>query len=383
MLTGTYDDISVPADHSDIQSSTTTDDASVASYMITVTNPQKVDGKTTYVAYEVTAEATTGSKEKLVSVRRYSDFLWLHDQLQSHNRSIVIPPMPEKSITGKFSAELLLFRSRELTRFLMRISTHPKLSKDEHFIFFLSAPTESMNLRRDAVEKVEEKSAEASGGGGWFSSFKKRATDAKLAVVGSEEDDNPYFKEIEESLKAKNALLSQMLQNSQSLVARWHRISVVYQSHAERVRSFSRVAKGTDEKVSAMYSEDATACDQTVKLASEFATKLEHTHHDSIRDFMRENDAIQCVINERMKLVRSYNALCKEAEKGSVTLERRNQALAELDSFSKEAQTEIERTMALRECDMNYIAEALARFHRSVYKQLVEHWALTCSSIRE
>ena len=79
---------------------------SPARYMITVLNPQKMGGKNTYVAYEVTAQATFGEKETLVSVRRYSDFLWLHDQLRNHNRSTVIPPIPEKSLSLSLPALL-------------------------------------------------------------------------------------------------------------------------------------------------------------------------------------------------------------------------------------------------------------------------------------
>jgi len=274
-----------------------------------------------------------------------------------------------------------MFRCRELTRFLMRISTHPKLALDEHFRFFLSADSDQMSKRREEVEQTEEQ--KASGGGSWFSSFRKRANDARLVVVGSDEDDNPYFKNIEETLGARNALLSMMLQNSLAVVRQWRALSEEYQRQAELIRSFSQTAKDTDEKVSVMFNEDASACDQTVKLADEFATRLEHSYHDSIRDYLRENDAIQAVIDERMRLVRNYNALNKEAQKKSVSLEKRDSALAELDAFSKEAQTDIERVMLLRQGEIDYLTSAIARYHRSVYKQLVEFWALTCASIRE
>jgi sorting nexin-1/2 len=37
--------------------------------------------------------------EKIV-IRRFSDFVWLHEQLAERNKGIVIPPLPEKSAVG-------------------------------------------------------------------------------------------------------------------------------------------------------------------------------------------------------------------------------------------------------------------------------------------
>ncbi|KAJ8423345.1 hypothetical protein Cgig2_022518 [Carnegiea gigantea] len=49
--------------------------------------------------------------EKIV-VRRYSDFVWLHDRLFERYKGIFIPPLPEKSATEKFrfSAEFIEMR---------------------------------------------------------------------------------------------------------------------------------------------------------------------------------------------------------------------------------------------------------------------------------
>ena len=68
-------------------------------YMITVANPQKVGTKGAYVAYEVRSRCTGGSGDSYTVVRRFSDFLWLHDELQRYNPSLVIPPMPEKALS--------------------------------------------------------------------------------------------------------------------------------------------------------------------------------------------------------------------------------------------------------------------------------------------
>ena len=75
--------------------------------MITVANPQKVGTKGAYVAYEVRSRCTGGSGDSYTVVRRFSDFLWLHDELQRHNPCLVIPPRPEKALSLFLSRSIL------------------------------------------------------------------------------------------------------------------------------------------------------------------------------------------------------------------------------------------------------------------------------------
>ena len=124
MTESPYDDISVPDEPSDVTQLTAgvcsiphtpffhcashsitllvltpQNEQSQTRYMITVANPQKVGTKGAYVAYEVRSRCTGGSGDSYTVVRRFSDFLWLHDELQRHNPSLVIPPMPEKALS--------------------------------------------------------------------------------------------------------------------------------------------------------------------------------------------------------------------------------------------------------------------------------------------
>lgn len=66
-------------------------------YQLQVVNPQKQSEKTSsYVAYTLKVRKVKDGVESS-SFRRYSDFLWLHDQLAQKHPSCVVPPMPEKS----------------------------------------------------------------------------------------------------------------------------------------------------------------------------------------------------------------------------------------------------------------------------------------------
>ena len=119
--------------------------------------------------------------EKVV-IRRYNDFVWLHERLAERFKGIFIPPLPEKSAVGKFitlneayvcnlfkpcqmfslvsscvrcsrnvcllvekfrfSAEFIELRQRALDVFLNRIANHPHLRSSEDFQSFLQADEE-------------------------------------------------------------------------------------------------------------------------------------------------------------------------------------------------------------------------------------------------
>ena len=73
---------------------------------ITITDPQKIgDGMGAYMAYKVITKTTIPSfrRPEFYVLRRFSDFLGLHDKLVEKHQSegCIIPPAPEKSVLGK------------------------------------------------------------------------------------------------------------------------------------------------------------------------------------------------------------------------------------------------------------------------------------------
>lgn len=49
-------------------------------------------------------------------IRRYSDFVWLSDQLAKDVPGSIVPPLPEKAVVGRFSAEFVESRRRLLEK---------------------------------------------------------------------------------------------------------------------------------------------------------------------------------------------------------------------------------------------------------------------------
>ena len=359
-------------------------------YQVQVCNPQKqTDKSRAYVAYTLKVRKVKDGVESS-SFRRFSDFLWIHDQLEQKHPTCVIPPMPAKSLSlshttphhttrtlctrcdalffvmnattaGKFSAELLMFRSRELTRFVQRVAAHPVLAEDEDFEFFLMAPWTDFSEKRAATPAKE------SVVGSWFSSIK-----SALPFGGKGEDPDEWFVATAADLAARKELVEELQESSAGMVSGWRELTQLYGTQAQQMRALSKFFGDTEASRCA---EDAAATEANVKVVEELATQIEHSYADNLGDYLREIAAIEAVLERRMALVREYNSLAKVAEKkGAEALAKRDEALAALDAFSKPARADIQRVLDTRKGELERIVVGFAQVHRDCFTQTASSW---------
>jgi hypothetical protein len=94
-------------------------------------------------------------------LRRYSDFIWLREQMIKEHPAHIIPPMPEKqglSQVDKFDPVFLEVRRRGLQRFLQRIASHPVLSFSESLrLFCESKAHEFATLKKERERSLFDK----------------------------------------------------------------------------------------------------------------------------------------------------------------------------------------------------------------------------------
>ena len=109
-----------------------------------------------HVNYTVNTNTTNEkySYSQSVVVRRYNDFLWLHDILTDEYPYAVIPPMPEKNTMNRFEIEFVETRRASLQSFLREIAADPLLKESKRLRTFLTADDEKF-----AEEKAETKSS--------------------------------------------------------------------------------------------------------------------------------------------------------------------------------------------------------------------------------
>jgi len=337
-------------------------------YEVQVCNPQKQNDKSrAYVAYTLRVKKLKDGVETS-TFRRYSDFLWIHDNLLTKYPSCVIPPMPEKALTGNFDPALMMFRSRELTRFVQRVSAHPTLSKDEDFEFFLMAPWDDFTARRTA-SPVKDSVV-----GSIFSSV--------MNVFGSKiEDTDEWFVSIAAELGSRKELLESLQASATSMVATWRELITLYNIQSQQ---FHALSKFFGDAEASRCSEDAHAMEANITCLDEFASHVEHSYLDNISDYVREISAIQTVLDRRTELLKEYKNQAKAAEKkGPEMYSKRDYALEQFDKFSDVAREEIKRVMETRKGELERIILGFAQMHRDCFTRTGSDWTNALSAARD
>lgn len=128
-----------------------THDEPDASIQITVSEPVKQgDGMNAYISYKISTVTNRAqfSKSAFSVIRRYSDFVWLHANLYAMYPGVVVPPLPEKLLVGRFSPEFIESRRRALQLFLLRCCVHPELQHSAHLTTFLEASDDALGQFR-------------------------------------------------------------------------------------------------------------------------------------------------------------------------------------------------------------------------------------------
>jgi len=327
-------------------------------YQVQVCNPQKqTDKSRSYVAYTVRVRKVKDGVESS-SFRRFSDFLWIHDQLVQKYPSCVIPPMPEKSLTGNFSPELMMFRSRELTRFLQRVAAHPTLSSDDDFEFFLMAPWDDFTVKRST-------SGKESVVGTIFNQVTKM-------VSGKVEDEDQWFVQLAADLGNRKKLLEGIQESAAGMVAGWRELSQLYSSQGQQLQALSKFFGDSE---ASRCGEDAQAMQSNVAVLDEFATHLEHSYLDNMRDYLREITAIETVLSRRTDLLKEVASQKKAADKkgGDAQLAYQD-SVQKLDNFSKEARQDIQRVLDTRQGELERIIIGFAQMHRDCFTRTGSDW---------
>lgn len=87
--------------------------------------------------------------------RRFSDFIWLHDILQSQYINCIIPPIIKKSYIRALTDVQIQKRMRAMEKFLQEVILHPLLRNSQIVYDFISIRDEKdYNLKKQAYSKM-------------------------------------------------------------------------------------------------------------------------------------------------------------------------------------------------------------------------------------
>ncbi|KAG7301615.1 hypothetical protein JYU34_014592 [Plutella xylostella] len=319
--------------------------------IITVTEPQKIgEGMSSYVAYRVITKTNMPifSKHEFASLRRFSDFLGLHDKLsEKYLRSgRIIPPAPEKSIVGTtklkmtstpsvdsaggaaggMNSQFVERRRAALERFLSRVAQHPVLCIDPDFRMFLESES----------ELPKATSTSALSGAGVLRLFNKVGETVNKITYKMDESD-PWFEERQARTDSLDACLRRLVGACESLASERRELGArageagaacaalsAADPHPPLSRALSHLAD-THEKIEQLRIEQSN---------TDFYVLTEH-----IKDYLGLIGAIKDVFHERVKVFQNW-----QHAQMQLTKRRENKAKAELANRpdkAEQAATEI------------------------------------------
>ncbi|KAI9295998.1 hypothetical protein K502DRAFT_341295 [Neoconidiobolus thromboides FSU 785] len=127
-------------------------------FSVFVHSPVTKTTKDTLKEYTTFLLTSTFDNDIEVTVeRRFSQFEWLHERLSAKFRALVLPTLPEKQFTGRFSHEFIERRRRQLERYINRLARHQVIRYSELFVHFLSCTSEEEWLSEEKKLSDESK----------------------------------------------------------------------------------------------------------------------------------------------------------------------------------------------------------------------------------
>ncbi|BEI86227.1 hypothetical protein CcaverHIS002_0605140 [Cutaneotrichosporon cavernicola] len=133
-------------------------------FQITVSDPTKIgDPVRGHVVYTVRTKTTSPHYRRgdFSVLRRFSDFLWLYEQLTANNPGVIVPPVPDKHAFGRFQEQFIETRRAALQRCLTKITAHPILQLDPDLRLFIESDSFALDIknRRAGAETPSTPSA--------------------------------------------------------------------------------------------------------------------------------------------------------------------------------------------------------------------------------
>lgn len=282
---------------------------------ITVEEPHKVgEGMGSYVVYQVvfsTNMMTIFMKDQSKALRRFSDFLGLHEKLVQKyiKQGCIIPPPPEKQAisTAKIKIggsnqnreesstnnEFLEIRRAALERFLNRIAAHPVLKKDKDFIEFLETT--------DDLPKAA--STATLSGAGVMRLFNKVGETVNKITYRMDEND-PWFTEKTLDIEENEVFLQKLHSAAKLMCLNRKELSL----HTGTVAKSAAVLSGAEEHngLSRALSQLATVEEKVELLRSEVSNSDLFILSEQVKDYVTYIGAVKDILHERVKIFQTW-----------------------------------------------------------------------------
>ncbi|XP_022132819.1 sorting nexin 1 [Momordica charantia] len=325
---------------------------------VSVTDPVKLgNGVQAYISYRVITKTNFPEyqgPEKIV-IRRYSDFVWLHDRIFEKYKGIFIPPLPEKNAVEKFrfSAEFIEMRRQALDIFVNRIASHHELQTSEDLRTFLQAEEETMERLRSHDSGIfKRKPADLMQ---MFKDVQSKVSDIVLGKEKPVEESNPEYEKLKHYIFELENHLTEAQKHAYRLVKRHRELG---QALADFGKASKLLGACEENAVGKGFSELGAKSEMLSTKLQKEAHQLLMNFEEPLKDYVRTVQSIKATIAERANAFRQQCELAettklKEINLDKLMLMRSDKAVEaemeykELKAASEEATRRFETIVAL------------------------------------
>ncbi|XP_034943121.1 sorting nexin-2 [Chelonus insularis] len=379
-------------------------ESSEAFLKILVTSPQKIrEGMGAYVVYKVETKTNMPifRKRSFSVIRRFSDFLGLHDKLvEKYLRSgRIIPPAPEKSVIGTTKIKMSGDKSQEqnlsstdfierrraaLERYLNRTAAHPVLSVDPDFREFLEAD----------MELPKATNTSALSGAGVMRLFNKVGETMNKITYKMDESDT-WFEEKTSQIDSLDTQLRSLHSAVETLTNQRQELAACTGATAKSIAVLG-------------HGEDGVSLGRALAQLAETLEKVEvvrraqansdlYQFGEMLRDYVALIGAIKDVFHERVKVFQNWQhaqmmlnkkreqkARLEQAGRSDKTTQAASEVIdweakvergqEEFDNISKMIKKEVERFEVLRVEDFKKQLIEYLEAMLQHQNQLIKHW---------
>ncbi|CRL01630.1 CLUMA_CG014277, isoform A [Clunio marinus] len=372
---------------------------------ITVEEPQKIgDGMTSYLAYKVITKTNIAKFKRRQStvLRRFSDFLGLHEQLLERylRAGFIIPPAPSKNIIGATKVKMgsqqtaesgnanglewVENRRASLERFLNRTAAHPTLRVDPNFINFLESDHELPRAVNTA----------ALSGAGVMRLLNKVGETVNKITYKMDENDSWFADKISE-IEALDSHYQKLHSAVKSLVSHRQELASLTGGVAKSAAMLSTCEEHVG--LSKALSQLADVEEKIELLRTEQSNSDFYILSEMINDYIGLLSAVKAVFHERVKVFQNWQhaqmQLTKKREnKAKLELSQRNDKIEgaqkeveeweakvqrcqkEFDDISAEIKREMERFEINRAKDFKAAIIKYLQDQMAHQQQIMKYW---------
>eukprot|EP01125_Pyxidicula_operculata_P016686 TRINITY_DN5771_c0_g6_i1.p1 TRINITY_DN5771_c0_g6~~TRINITY_DN5771_c0_g6_i1.p1 ORF type:complete len:408 (+),score=110.34 TRINITY_DN5771_c0_g6_i1:1206-2429(+) len=363
------------------------------------------EGVNAYITYYITTKVDDGNTVQ--TIRRYSDFDWLWNQLRQEFKCTLIPPLPEKGLMNRFSSEFVEYRRKELQRFLKRVLNNPVLSKSAALAPFLSeSEPEFQKVRSSGVTQNKTPSAEKEKKGisGFFSSLSKQF-DQTITTVSSAMK-NVELTEVDPWFSSSKSYVSHMAADLDKLQ---NDSSVFTQKNTEYAQALKELtvalydlekveeSDGGNKQLAANCQSVDSAFDQIAVIQAELAKQQEEQFTHSVKDYMRLFGAAEELLQNRddvlLKLQReqaNVDVVLAKKEKSKVSekeitqaQEKEGAARDEFKEFSAKSKEEIDAFYELKSKELSKALRSMVQVNINNQLKILNLWKEVVNDLEE